>query len=120
MAEREKAHAPVVFLSGRIAGDADYREKFSAAERALRARGYAVLNPAWLPGDMPGDRYMPICLAMLGAADIVCVLEGSDGSPGVAIERRFAEYQGKMIVDGVDGFGIERIGRGRHEAMRAE
>ena len=56
---------------------------------------YAVLNPATLPDDLPADRYMPICLSMVQAADIICMLPGWSQSRGANIELDFAKYQGK-------------------------
>ena len=49
---------------------------------------------------MPGDRYMPICLAMVTAADVVFMLPGWEESPGACLERAYAQYQGKKIIGG--------------------
>lgn len=88
-----------IFISGPMSGLADYgRENFAKAEAMLRSRGYAVLNPAVLPTDLPGTAYMPICLAMLSQADAVYVLDGWEHHSGCLIEVAFAERQGLPII----------------------
>lgn len=92
-------YQPAVYIAGKMTGLPDLgREKFAAAEARLRDRGYVVLNPAVLPVGMPGDRYMPICLAMVAAADIVYALENWNRSSGALVEISFARYQNKPII----------------------
>ncbi len=90
-----------IYIAGPMAGMEDFRNAFNQAEGILRMRGWTVLNPACLPDGLPHDAYMPICLAMLGAADAIMMLSGSDESRGAEIERRFADYQGKEIYFGL-------------------
>ena len=91
----------VVFISGPMTGLADCgRTNFAIAEAELRYRGYEkILNPAVLPVGMSRERYLPITLAMLEAADTVYMLRGWRNSPGATLERRYAEYQGKNIIE---------------------
>lgn len=89
----------VVYIAGKMAGLPDLgREKFDVAARELQDRGFTVLNPAELPCGMPGDRYMPICLAMVSAADAVYALDNWGDSKGAQIEVAYARYQGKKIL----------------------
>lgn len=89
----------VVYIAGKMTGLPDLgRAKFSVAAKALREKGFPVLNPAELPDGMPGNRYMPICLAMIDAADTVYALNNWKDSPGARIEVNYAGYQGKNIV----------------------
>ena len=83
----------IVYLSGKITGDEKYKEKFKAAEQRLTDAGYTVINPALLPSDMPIEKYMPICLAMLEQADAVYMLEDWKTSKGAILERKYAIYQ---------------------------
>lgn len=94
----KKKRPRVAYISGAITGVPDYRERFAWAERILRRDGYIVLNPAILPEGMPYRRYMPICLAMVAAADAVYVLPGSEGSKGTIAEVAYAITQGKEVV----------------------
>ena len=90
----------VVYIAGKMTGLPDLgRPKFQAAAKKLRDDGFVVLNPAELPDGMPGDSYMPICLAMVGVADAVFLLNGWRDSPGATLERNYAQYQGKLIIE---------------------
>ena len=89
----------VVYIAGKVTGLPDLgRAKFDAAAKRLREQGHVVLNPGELPVGMPADRYMPICLAMVQAADTVYALDNWKDSNGARIEIRYARYQGKNIV----------------------
>lgn len=88
----------IIYVAGRMAGLPDYgRDHFMQAAEQLRSQGEIVLNPAELPEGMPPDRYMPICLALLDAADAVYMLTGWERSAGAQIEHQFAAYQHKRI-----------------------
>lgn len=94
----EKGQGKVIYIAGPITGTEDYIERFCEAQLHLERQGFIVLNPADLPEDMPEDRYMPICLAMLEQADAVYMLRGWEDSNGAGIEYLLAEYQGKEIL----------------------
>lgn len=89
----------IVYIAGKMTGLPDKgRAKFADAAKMLQDKGHIVLNPAELPDGMPGTRYMPICLAMVQAADTVYALDNWKDSNGARIEVRYARYQGKNIV----------------------
>ena len=90
-----------VFISGPMSGLPDYgRTNFKIAEDDLRNRGYeCILNPAALPVCMARERYLPITLAMLEASDTVYMLKGWRNSLGATLEHRYAQYQGKNIIE---------------------
>lgn len=88
----------VIYIAGKMSGLPDFGlEKFRKAVEMLRASGYVVLSPTMLPTGMPKDRYMPICLSLIDAADMVYALNNCDTSPGAAVELSYAAYQGKVI-----------------------
>ena len=98
MRDIEKQPA-VVYIAGKMTGLPDYgRAQFNAMEAELVKRGYIVLNPACLPLGMEAAQYMPITLAMLDQADLVCFLDGWESSQGANLERKYAEYRQKTIL----------------------
>lgn len=86
-----------VYIAGKITGDPNFAAKFEEKEIEFKEKGFAVLNPADLPGGMnPGD-YMRICLSMVDSADVVYFLPDYTDSKGAQIELRYAEYIGKDV-----------------------
>ena len=90
----------IVYLAGPMRGVKDMsRPAFYDAQDELEELGYTVLNPAKLPIGMTPQAYLPICLQMVDQADVVAMMEGWQGSGGAKIERAFALYQGKRVVE---------------------
>lgn len=87
----------IIYISGPITGIPNYRNAFEKAQKQLEKEGMIVLNPAVLPGEMPFDKYMPICLAMINQADMIYLLPGWENSQGCKFELEYAKYQGKVI-----------------------
>lgn len=86
-----------VFISGKITGVPDYKEKFYRAAHRLREAGCIVLNPATLPIGLEYCDYARICTAMIEAADVLMLLPGYEKSPGALMEIDYAGYIGKGI-----------------------
>lgn len=86
-----------IYIAGPIAGVSDYETNFNAAESYLTWKNWIVLNPACLPKGLPHEKYMPICLSMIDAADAVLLLPGSAGREGAMLENKYALYQNKMV-----------------------
>ena len=84
-----------VYLSGAIASDPNYQEKFGEAERLVAGVGMVPLNPAVLPSGMKQSDYMRINFSMLDSATIVLFLDDWQSSPGARLEHAYAEYIGK-------------------------
>ncbi len=87
----------IVYISGGITGVADYKERFAAAEKRLKEKGYTVLNPAVLPTGLTHEAYMQICLPMLRVADAIYLLKEWQESPGATEEFFAAREDGKTI-----------------------
>ena len=88
-----------VYLAGKITGDQNYREKFSAAAQELEAAGFIVLNPAILPqGAFSWDAYMRMSMAMLDECTSVCFLPDWKDSRGATWEYGRAFATGKRIL----------------------
>lgn len=90
----------ILYIAGKMTGLPDKgRQEFMNAERILKEKyGRIILNPATLPDGMPGERYMPICMAMIDQADAVIMLPNWTESKGARLEREYAKYQGKTII----------------------
>lgn len=89
----------IVYIAGKMTGLPDKgRAAFEKAEQQLKEQGHIVLSPATLPDGMPEKAYMPICTAMLDAADAIYLLRSWVTSRGAIIEKLYAAYQGKEIL----------------------
>lgn len=89
----------IVYISGAIQNsEKPYKEKFQEAHLHLETLGHSVLDPSFLPSDLPLLRYMPICLAMLEQADAIYMLSDFRNSEGSMLELDYAMYQGKKVL----------------------
>lgn len=89
----------VVYISGKMRGLQDLgREHFARAEERLAEAGHVVINPAVLPLGLRSESYMPICLAMVDAADAIYMLEDWHDSPGAKLEHDYAVAQKKTVL----------------------
>jgi hypothetical protein len=75
-----------IFISGKITGDPDYREKFAQAEREIINKGHVVMNPAILPAGFSHAEYMTITLAMQSACDATYMMPDWEESEGAKME----------------------------------
>lgn len=89
----------IVYIAGPMTSKpGKNRERFAAAEEYLKAKGHVVLNPAILPEGLDEERYLPICLDMIDAADALYMLDGWKRSPGACVEKLYAMYQQKEFM----------------------
>lgn len=103
----------IVYIAGPMTGLPEHnRPAFYAAAAKLNAIPYVTaLNPAVLPGSLPDKAYMPICTAMLEAADAIYMLTGWEKSVGARCERLYAKRQRKIILDEEYVYSREMIQR---------
>lgn len=87
-----------VYIAGKMTGLPDLgRQAFNDAEKRLIDAGYDVINPAILPRFLSREQCIPICLAMIDAADVVFALENWEDSPGARLEVEYAKVRRKII-----------------------
>lgn len=92
----------VVYLSGPITGNAEFKKQFAEAEAKLQAQGFEVINPAEIGSRLPRyvqnnyEAILDFDLRLLDMAEIICLLPGWETSTGCNRERGFAE--GRRIV----------------------
>ena len=90
---------PVVYISGKMRGLPNLgKDRFDAAEEYLRRLGFVVINPSTIPSGLDENSYLPICMAMLDAADCIYMLDGWESSSGAVAEYTYAACQCKGIM----------------------
>ena len=97
-----------IYISGPITGVADYQNKFKAAERLLRSKGYEVVNPTKLDGAMPQldyEDYMEIDLALVRMCQSIYMLNGWKNSRGARREYEAAKNAGLTVIEQKDNPG---------------
>lgn len=91
----------MIYISGKITGTGDYKERFSEAESRLENQGHKVINPARLNNALPElshEEYMTICMAELLLCDSIYMLKGYENSKGAMQELKWARENGLRIV----------------------
>jgi len=88
----------IIYIAGPMSGYPNFNhEAFYRAETDLRASGHIVINPAKLPKGLPDQAFLPICMAMIEAADAVFFLRNWQHSEGAKAEYYYAKRQRKDL-----------------------
>ena len=94
-----------VYISGKITGlpKEEYMYNFNQAERFLKKRGYSVINPARVNGELPEntttyEEYMKVSLTLLSFCDVIYMQENWMESKGTMIEWEYAVLHGIMAM----------------------
>ena len=107
-----------IYISGKIAGDPDYKGKFARAAAQLERLGATVINPATAPEGLAKLDYMRICFAEMEAVDYVVFLPDWVESAGAKLERAWCDYVGVPTADW-DNFRVDMLVRKSHGAHSA-
>ena len=91
---------PKVYIAGPISGVRGYEHNFERAAKLLRANRYEPVSPI-APGLVEGYEYRDYInrgLRMLEVCDLICMLPGSQNSPGARLEMHYAALCGLPMV----------------------
>ena len=102
-----------IYISGKIAGDPDYKGKFARAAAQLERLGATVINPATAPEGLDKLDYMRICFAEMEAVDYVVFLPDWVESAGAKLERAWCDYVGVPTANWGD-FRVDMLVRKSH------
>lgn len=88
----------IVYISGAITNDPQYKKHFRKAENKLKHAGHKVFNPTIIPVIFPYWHFMKIDLAALECCDAVFMLRGWQNSRGAKIELARAIELGLKVL----------------------
>ena len=92
----------IVYLSGKITENKNYKYDFNVAEVYLRNQGYTVINPAQLDEistkELSYEQYMQICYRLIDISDIIFMVSGWQSSKGANAELSYAKSLGKKVM----------------------
>lgn len=96
-----------IYISGKITGTDDYKDRFLKAEQELRSRGFNVLNPVkagkWLERYLAPEvptwiQYMKQAIKSMMSADSVYMMKGYKESKGARLELFLAKILQYEII----------------------
>ena len=91
----------IVYLSGKITDNENYKKDFACAENFLLQMGYIVLNPTQLEDITEGlsqQKLMKIFYQLVDIADIIFMVSGWQKSKGANAELSYAKSLGKKVM----------------------
>lgn len=91
------AKKKVIYISGRITGEPDYKAKFAAAKEKLQ-KDYTVMLPTFIDAELDYEAYMHIDLAMIDVCDAIYLMTGWELSPGARREASYAKDKRLEII----------------------
>lgn len=88
----------IVYISGAISNDTNYKYNFEKAEMFLKLIGHKVVNPAKI--ELPFDyiKYMRLDFKLIELCDAIFMIHGWQNSNGAISELSFAKSIGKKVM----------------------
>ena len=100
----------LIYISGAISSDPDYKRKFADAEKVLTKKGHDVINPAFVASVLPHlehEQYLHIDKALIGISDAVYFLKDWGTSKGAREEYDAVKYHNEVAQ------GVKRLCDGK-------
>lgn len=88
----------MIYVSGKITGDKNYKQKFEKAANKLISFGYDVFNPAILPNGLEYEQYMQIDFLALSFCQGIYLLDDWEQSSGAKRELEEAKRLGLKVI----------------------
>lgn len=91
----------LVYISGKITGNKNYKEDFLKAEHWLKLNGYKPINPSKLCDVFPKltyEQFLAIDYKLIELADAIFMLDGWQKSKGACAELSYAKSLGKKVL----------------------
>ncbi len=91
----------LVYISGRITNNENYKEEFSKAECWLKLNDYTPINTARVGEVLPNltyQQFMAIDYKLIEISDAIFMLDGWQKSKGACAELAFAKSLGKKVI----------------------
>ena len=89
----------VIYLSGAISRDPDWRSKFAGWEsEAAKHSPKRILSPTIFPEGWEYDEYMEHCMIMVRRSDIIVMLPCWKNSTGAEAELAYARSLNRLVV----------------------
>lgn len=95
-----------VYIAGPVSGVEGYEDNFRKVAGLLEAKRYEPVNPI-APGLVEGYEYRDYInrgLRMLEECDLICMLPGSNKSPGAKLELHYAVLCGLPVIQVSDDY----------------
>lgn len=91
----------LVYLSGGVSKNPNYRKDFKRGQTKMEKAGFAVINPVEIFKGFKlkdHDAYMKVCLPLLEQADHILMLCGWSTSEGAVAEHNHAKLHNISIM----------------------
>lgn len=93
----------IVYISGAITANENYKQEFNNAKEILEKRGFKVINPAAVDliatdGAFGYEDYMAIDFKLIDIADSIVLLHGWEKSPGANREYGYSVGTEKDVL----------------------